>query len=233
MSSPGEARPGPAADSAAAVPGDEPPVPSHLAAGWLQAEAQLYPAVIMRPDLYQRAVLLVSATVEQLRTRGSSTAALLDAAAAGQELVAAAAAERRVSVAELDLETVGRAAVAMRHREVVAEQAASRRLRLLAAAASRGQAWVVLEESGDSAGDPFRPYQRLEAHPATGRALLVTAGPDEEFRSCRHAVEVVHVDPSTGQMAQSPVAGPEETPPATAAAREERAAALRDGLAAL
>jgi hypothetical protein len=95
---------------------------------------------------------------------------------------------------------VGRAALAVRHREVAAEQASARRVRLLAAARARQLSWVVLEESGDSAGDPFMPYRRLEAHATTGQALLVTASPDDDFRACQHAVERVRVDLHTGRV---------------------------------
>lgn len=49
------------------------------------------------------------------------------------------------------------------------------------AAAGRGQARLVLDESGDAGGSPFQPYRGLEAMTSGGPALLVTATPDAEF----------------------------------------------------
>ena len=52
---------------------DDGPVPTLLAASWEQAEARLYPAVLERPDLYQRIVRLVRATADHLRLLGPAT----------------------------------------------------------------------------------------------------------------------------------------------------------------
>lgn len=222
---------GPSGSGTSPVPGpaDDPAVPLETAARWQQGEGRLYPAVTTRPDLYQRVVQLVRLTVDRLRGLGPSTGALLAASQRGPEFVAEVLAENGLSGYELDLELVAHAALAMRHREVAAEQAARGRLRLLAEGHRAGRSWVVLEERGVPAGDPFLPYTRLEAEVATGRALLVTASPDEEFRSVVHAVTPMRLDLDTGAV-EDDADGPEATTHATSTAREEHAAALREQL---
>ncbi len=215
----------PAGDGWAQV--DDAPVPAATAASWQQGQARLFPAVMTRPDIYQRAVTLVRFTLDRLRELGPSTGALLTADATGAELVTQVVEERGLSSFELDLGLIAQAALAMRHREVLAEQAAARRVRTLHEAREQGRSWVVLEEDGSSPGDPFVPYHRLEAEVSTGRALLVTASPDEEFRASVHEVLPVQVDLASGQVGEAPPGAGEVSVHGDATAREEHAAALR------
>jgi hypothetical protein len=178
---------------------DDPAVPAELAESWRTAEAQLFEALLNGPDFYRGAVAIVGDIVDRLRRLGPSTTALLEAAPTAGELVRDGLQEGSTA-SRIDPELAGRAALAVRHREVVAEQASTRRAKLLAAARVGQLSWVVLEESGDWAGDPFMPYRRLEAHATTGQALLVTADPDDDFRTCQHAVEVLRVDLETGRV---------------------------------
>lgn len=217
-------------DAGRALLRDDDPVPMVLSSSWDQAEAKLYPAVTTRPDLYQRVLTIVARTVERLRGLGPSTGALLAAAERGPELVGEVMAEHGLSAYELDLDLVARAALAMRHREVTAEQAARRRLRLVAEGHRAGARWVVVEERGAREGDPFMPYSRLEVEVATGRALLVTARGDDEFRTVLHTVEELRVDLATGAVdepergAVAPVSHP------GVEAREAWVTARKDGL---
>ena len=71
----------------------------------------------------------------------------------------------------LDLELLARAAMAMRYRELRGEQAARRRLRRFEEGRAAGVRWVVVEESGDPEGDPYRPYSRLEVAATTRRRV--------------------------------------------------------------
>jgi hypothetical protein len=206
---------------------DDRPVPLQSSSAWQEAEARLYPAITARPDVYMRVVELVRLTVEQLRQLGSSTSALLLAAQRGPDLVLDVLAETGLSAAELDLALVADAALAMRHREVVGEQAVARRLRTLANARHAGQDWVVVEEHGPSEGDPFVPYHRLEVEVATGRALLVTARADEDYTGVVHAVEPLHVDLVTGVVEESRQEGASPTFHPGATARDAHAADLR------
>lgn len=211
---------------------DDAAVPAATAAAWQQGEARLFPAVMTRPDIYQRAVSLVRFTVDRLRELGPSTGTLLTADAQGGDLVAQVVEERGLSSFELDLALIAKAALAMRHREVLALQAAARRVRTLHEARAQGRSWVVLEEDGYSPGDPFVPYHRLEAEVATGRALLVTASADDEFRSTTHRVEPVHVDLESGQVDEAHSSDVAATLHPDATAREEHAAAVRERLSA-
>jgi hypothetical protein len=202
---------------------DDGPAPTLLATLWEQAEARLYPAVLERPDLYERIVRLVRATADHLRLLGPGTSALVAAAERGPELVAAVADDRGLSVFELDLELVSRAALAMRYRELRGEQATRRRLRRVEEARAAGAGWVVVEERGAAEGDPFLPYARLEVSTATGSGLLVTAAPDDEYRRVVHQIRRMRLDLATGEV----VAGDEITTHPDAAARDAAAAAVR------
>lgn len=171
-------------------------VPAETAAAWQQGEERLYLAALGDVDRYRRTMELVGVTVEYLRRRGPGVPELLASAAQGGGLVTEAAPD----AAGPDIRLVADAALALRHREVLAEQTARRRLQALDEARHRGEDRVVLEVSGVSAGDPFRPYRRLEAEVATGHALLVSTAPDEEFRGCVHMVEALRVDLGTGAV---------------------------------
>jgi hypothetical protein len=207
---------------------DEPDVPENTAASWRTAETQLFSALLSRPDLYQDVTVLVGLTVDRLRRLGPTTTALLEASARITELVHVVLEESGLRSAEIRSDVVGRAALALRHREVVGEQASARRRDLLAAARATGTAWVVLEEVGEWEGDPLVPYRRLEAEAATGRLLLVTATPDDDFRSSRHAVQELHVDLDTGLVEQTRGDGQEPRWHPSAVDREARATTLRE-----
>jgi hypothetical protein len=205
---------------------DDGPVPTLLAASWEQAEARLYPAVLERPDLYQRIIRLVRATADHLRLLGPGTSALVAAAERGPELVAAVVDDSGIPATELDLELLARAALATRYRELRGEQTARRRLRRLAEGRTAGADWVVVEESGDPAGDPYLPYSRLELATAGGHGLLLTSSPDDEYRTVTHSVRRIRVDEQTGELADDPGASGVESHP-DAAARDAAAARIR------
>jgi hypothetical protein len=207
---------------------DDGPAPTLLATLWEQAEARLYPAVLERPDLYERIVRLVRATADHLRLLGPGTSALVAAAERGPELVAAVADDRGLSIVELDLELVSRAALALRYRELRGEQTTRRRLRRVEEARAAGAGWVVAEERGAAEGDPFLPYSRLEVSTATGDGLLVTAAPDDEYRRVVHQIRRMRLDLATGEVE----AGDEITTHPDAAARDAAAAAIRTRLQA-
>jgi hypothetical protein len=207
---------------------DDGPVPTLLAAAWEQAEARLYPAVLERPDLYQRGIRLVRATADHLRLLGPGTSSLVAAAERGAELVAAVAADTGASVAELDLELLARAAFALRYRELRGEQTRRRRLRRVAEARAAGAGWAVVEEAGDPAGDPFVPFSRLEVSVASGRGVLATAEADEEYRGVVHRLRRVRLDLTTGEVADD--AEPDAGTYPDAAARDAAAAGLRERL---
>jgi hypothetical protein len=208
---------------------DDGPVPTLLAASWQQAEALLYPAALEQPEIYERIIRLVRGTADQLRLLGTGTSALVAAAGRGPELVAAVVDDSGMQPGGLDLGLLARAALALRYRELRGEQAARRRLRRVEEARRSGSAWDVMEETGDSAGDPFLPYSRLEVHTATGRGLLVTATPDDDYRTAVHQIRRVRLAPQTGEIIEDPV-GPGVTTHPDAGARDAAAAEIRTRL---
>lgn len=172
----------------------ETPPSEQTVARWRHAEAGLFASVMMSPESYQAAVTGVRIVVDMLRARGESWSDLVDVDVLAARLRADGGAPN------LDPLVVSAAALAVRHREVALAQAARERLRLLQAGRAAGHRWVVLAERGAAEGDPLRPYRRLEADEQTGRALLVTAEPDETFTGCVHTVSAAAVDLDTGQM---------------------------------
>jgi hypothetical protein len=205
---------------------DDAPVPAVLAAAWQQAETLAYSTVTERPDLYEQVVRLVRLTADHLRLLGPGTGALVAAAGRGPELVGAVMDDSGIATTELDLDVVARAALALRYREVRAEQAALRRLRRIEEGRAAGRAWVVVEEAGAAEGDPFLPYARLEVEVASGRGLLVTIDADDDYRGCVHLVRAVRLDLRTGAVAPDPE-DPEAVRYADARAREDAVGRLR------
>jgi hypothetical protein len=183
---------------------DDAPVPPLVAASWQRAETLAYSTVTERPDLYQQVVRLVRLTADHLQLLGPGTSALLSAGERGPELVAAVAEDSGIPVWDLDLGVVAGAALALRYREVRGEQAARDRLRRVAEGRSAGRAVVVVEESGDPTGDPFLPYTRLDVEVATGRAVLVTTLPDDDYRGVVHGVRAVQLDLASGAVRPDP-----------------------------
>jgi hypothetical protein len=215
----------------------DPPLPPELPAAWAAAEGQLFPSVLALPDVYERTVLALRATLDRLRALGTGTGPLLEASASGPALVASAAEQRGISTSGLDVGLIGQAALAMRHREVIADRAASARLQVVRRARAEGRTWVVLEESGDWAGDPYLPYRRVEVHVPTGRVVAVTTTLEEDFRTVSHGVAEARLDLRTGAVVVTDQVGwGPPSPPTThadAADRERdverRRAALGDG----
>ena len=197
---------------------------------WRRGEDQLYLTALVSADGYERSLDLVRRTVEHLRSLGPGDAALLEASGRGAGLVREALAPEPVGPAGTDLRLVADAALALRCREVLADQTAQRRLERLRAAREHGDPWVVLETSGDPEGDPLRPYRRLEAAVGTGSAMLVTSAPDADFTGSVHAVEAVRVDLRTGVLHEFDGARAAATTTTSTAEREQHAATLRGQL---
>ena len=183
MGSAGSVRPGP-------------DVPAAVLRSWDQAEARLFPLVMARPDLYERALRQVSVLAAQLRESCPDVPALL----AEHERGAALAGDLPPDLAGVSPDVLAGAACAMRYRELVTVQVAQRRLAALAQARDEGLAWVVVEESGDEARAPFVPYQRVEAHVPSGRAVIISIEPDETLVGAVHCLDAGELDLATGGL---------------------------------
>jgi len=182
---------GPGHDDAAAA--GVPPVPAAVLRSWDQAEAKLFPLVMARPDAYERALRMIADLTARLRDTCPDVPALLAAYERGADLVT----EPAVGIGP---ELVAAAACAMRYRELVTTGAAQRRLAALAQARDDGLEWTVVEENGDPARAPYIPYQRVEAHVRTGKAVIISVEPDETLTGAVHRIDAADLDLATGGL---------------------------------
>ena len=184
--SPGTPGPGAAATGASQVP-------AAVLRSWDHAEAKLFPLVMARPDVYERALRMIADLGARLRETCPDVPALLAAHERGAGLVTEPS-------AGIGPELVAAAACAMRYREIVTAGAAQRRLAALARARDQGLEWTVVEENGDPALAPYVPYQRVEAHVRSGRAVIVSVEPDETLTSAVHRIDAADLDLTTGTL---------------------------------
>jgi hypothetical protein len=180
--------PGPGAEAARS-----PQVPAEVLRSWDQAEAKLFPLVMARPDVYERALRMIADLAARLRETCPDVPALLAAHERGADLVT----EPSVGIGP---ELVAAAACAMRYREIVTTGAAQRRLAALARARDQGLEWTVVEENGDLARAPYIPYQRVEAQVRTGRAVIISVEPDETLTGAVHRIDAADLDLATGTL---------------------------------
>jgi hypothetical protein len=227
----------PGAGPAGQQPERGPDVPAGVLRAWDQAEARLFPLVMARPDLYERAVGMIRVLVAGLRVTCPDIAALLAAEQRGGALVTDAwpdlvseLGEGAVGGADGGIapELVAAAACAMRYRELVAQRAAQRRLAALARARQEGLDWAVIEESGAEARAPYVPYQRVEAHMATGRVLIVSVEPDETLTAAVRRLDAGELDTETGGLSIGEAIGSYPDPGALASALQQARAGIAD-----
>jgi hypothetical protein len=172
-------------------------VPAEVLSQWSSAEERLYPVIMTRPDLYQRAVELVRKVADEL---GScpDLAALVKAWPDANDIVYRASSLALMPLAELDITLVAGAGFSMRYRELAGPAARAERLARLAAAAEAGDTWVVVSETGSLGSAGFVPWVRLEMHVPTGAGLSQTVEADPDTGAARYRLEIVRLDPATG-----------------------------------
>jgi hypothetical protein len=225
---PGEAgRPGPGEPGEAGRPGPREPgpeaaravVPAQTLRSWDEAEARLFPLIMSRPEAYKRALILIQETLGQLRNSCDDIPALLAESARGAALLAGDTAagdtaagdtaggeralgdpDERDFLTGIRLDLIAAAACAMRYRELKAALADRGRMEALAGARARGESWAVVEEAGDLARVPYLPYQRVEAHVPSGRAVIVSIEPDETLSRPVWRLDEATLDPATGRL---------------------------------
>jgi hypothetical protein len=174
-------------------PPGEPGVPPSVLRSWDEAEARLFPLVMAQPELYQQALGVIQRLLERLRETCPDLAALLAAHERGGDLVDAPVPGIRPGL-------IAAAACATRYRELVALMAARGRLAALARAREEGLSWTVVEESGQADRAPYVPYQRVEAEVGSGRALVVSIGPDETLSRAVYRLDEGLVDVTSGAL---------------------------------
>lgn len=167
---------------------------------WRTAEQRLYPAVLASRIGYDRYVALVRGICHEL---GSvrSVEDLVDAYDEGSDIAAGAARTRTLPTEGLDLDLAVGAAFCLRYREVLAETRREQMRRRVQEAEARGDRWVVLEEARPWLESPFPPWRSLEMHLPDGTGIHVWAEEslDSEGDGIEYGVEVLRLDPHTGQ----------------------------------
>ncbi|HEX3607318.1 MAG TPA: hypothetical protein VH134_15455 [Candidatus Dormibacteraeota bacterium] len=161
---------------------------------WREDEARLYPVVMIRPDLYERAGLMVRALADELRAH-TTTEALVAAFPDAAQTLHGLLVRTGMATEDLDLGLVTGAAFGMRHREILAAQERRRGLVLIATARDRGDVWVTLHETGNPERTGFR---RLEMHLASGEAVHTFIDPDPATGRPEYGLQRLKLDPGTG-----------------------------------
>lgn len=181
---------------------------AQLARGWQAAEDKLYPLVMVRPDSYQVAVTWVRAVVDRLHDVRTAEA-LADAYEDAAELVADVVRDVGMAAEGIDLGLVAGAAFNMRYREVRAAADREQAKERIRAAATSGDAWVILFESGRRELAPLTPYRRLEMRLSDGYGLHASITTDPSSGRAVYTVETVQLDPATGDwLHDAPSAAP-------------------------
>ena len=174
-----------------------PEVPRAVLRSWDEAEARLFPTIMARPDVYQQAVSLIQQLLGRLRETCLDLPSLLAAHERGGDLV-----DELAEGADAGIQPglVAAAACAMRYRELVASLAAQGRLAALTRARDQGESWAVVAETGSEDRAPFVPYQRIEAEPGTGRAVIISIEPDETLSRALYRLDQGQIDLATGGL---------------------------------
>jgi hypothetical protein len=172
-------------------------VPRAVLRSWDEAEARLFPTIMARPDVYQQAVSLIQQLLGRLRETCLDLPSLLAAHERGGDLV-----DELAEGADAGIQPglVAAAACAMRYRELVASLAVQGRLAALTRARDQGESWAVVAETGSEDRAPFIPYQRIEAEPGTGRAVIISIEPDETLSRALYRLDRGQIDLATGGL---------------------------------
>jgi hypothetical protein len=178
-------------------------IPARLLSDWKAAEERLYPVVMVRPDLYERSVRMVRAVVDELAAY-LDLDALAEAWDGAAEIVHRAASDSGLDLEGLDAGLVAGAAFSMRYRELAAQASHAQRLQRIRAAAEGGEAWVRVEEIGSKETAGMVPWTWVEMHVPTGAGLRQTLEADPMTGAPRYSVEVVPLDPATGDRLPVP-----------------------------
>jgi hypothetical protein len=175
-------------------PPPEPGMPPAVLRSWDEAEARLFPLVMAQPELYEQALGAIRRLLERLRETCQDLPALLSAHERGGDLLEGA------EVPGVRPSVIAAAACATRYRELVAQLAAAARLAALARAREQGLSWAVVEESGQAERAPYVPYQRVEAEVGSGRAVIVSIGPDETLSRAVYRLDAGRIDVTSGAL---------------------------------
>lgn len=172
---------------------------------WRAAEQRLYPIVILWPEGYERYLSLIRAVADELRSIRTAEG-LADAYAGGVELASSVALREALPTEGLELELAMGAACCLRYREVCAEMRREEAARRVGEARAQRREWVMVDEPRPWQDAVIPPYRRMDMHlpEGTGFHVWVEQSPDQA--GLEYGVEVVQLDPTTGEwLAQDPV----------------------------
>jgi hypothetical protein len=178
-------------------------VPPQLLSDWRAAEERLYPIVMVRPDLYERSVRLVRVVADEL-AGCLDLPALVEAWSGAAEIVHRAASEGGLDLEGVDAGLIAGAGFSMRYRELAAGLAVSERLNRIRAAREAGDAWVRVEEIGSKETAGMMPWTWVDMHVPSGAGLRQTLEADQTTGAPRYSVEIIPLDPATGDRLQVP-----------------------------
>jgi hypothetical protein len=171
-------------------PGRIPAEHAELARRLRNAEDRLYPIAMVDADRYERALRLVGALAREL----ARTYATLDELALAQPharaRLTAIARTEGIPLTGLDSELVVDAALSQRFRQLLSEQAAQLRQRLIADARAGGAAWAVLEEP-DPAAWGAGSARWVETHVTTGALMVRSVDADVRTGQPSYRLEVI------------------------------------------
>jgi hypothetical protein len=162
---------------------------------WRAAEAHLYPLAMTNVDGYQRALVLVATTCEQLRAGTTSAAELVACQPRAVEYVAAACDATGTSAQGLEPDDIFGSAAAARDRELAGEE--RRRARLAAVERARAAAAEWTDLHADTLG---RRVPELRVHVRTGWAILTEVGADQATGAPVLILTTTRVDLTTGEL---------------------------------
>jgi hypothetical protein len=178
-------------------------VPAKLLSDWKAAEERLYPVVMVRPDLYERSVRMVRAVADEL-AGCLDLSALAQAWESAADIVHRASTEAGLDLEGLDAGLLAGAGFSIRYREVAVAAARNERLGRIQAAGAAGEAWVRVDEIGSRETAGMVPWTWVEMHVASGAGLRQTLEADPTTGAPRYSVEIVPLDPATGDRLPVP-----------------------------
>lgn len=170
-----------------------------LVARWRTDEDRLYPMVMVAPERYQEYLTLVRAVADKLSSIPTAKE-LGDAFGAATDIVVAVAEASATQTEALDLDMVAGAAFSLRYREILEEVRRSDAVATVRRANEAGRRWVVVHEVGTPESWQARPYRLLEMHLPEGTGIYASIELDVDTYSPVYAVEVVQLDPHTGDF---------------------------------
>ncbi|MGZ8630641.1 MAG: hypothetical protein ACXWZF_06690 [Actinomycetota bacterium] len=160
----------------------------------------MHPIALASPETYERYLELVRVIVDELEVV-DTRAQLLEADRNAEAIARRAVAGSGLVSEGLDLRLAAGAAFAVRSRRLAVEERRNDAEHRVRAARERGDAWVVIEETGDGV---LTPYRRLEMHVPDGAGLICTVEADLEGGPTVYRAQVVELDPRTGRGVDRP-----------------------------